>query len=117
MKSKTFENVFKDLKRSGAKACVISSIGGEPIAWFGTEKKSVELYSTLSAAILSASRILHREFNSSQPYEILSKAQDSVMIIREINEDSIFVILSDKLDETLSNACEKAHKELRGVMK
>ena len=117
MRSKTFENVFKDLKRHGAKACVICSIGGAPVAWFGTEKKSVELYSTLSAAIVSASRILHREFKSSVPHEIVSTAKDSLMIIREINEDSIFVVLTDEGDETLYKACEKAQKELRGVMR
>ncbi|GEM_PF-3153029 len=117
LKSKAFENVFRDLKRSGANACVISSTGGVPVAWFGTEKKSVDLYSTLSAAIISAARILHKEFNSSPPMEVISTSKDSVMIITEINEDNIFVVLSNKKSEELSKACEKASKELRGVMK
>lgn len=117
MKSKAFEDVFKDLKRGGAKACVISSMEGIPIAWFGTEKKSVELYSTLSAAVMSASAILHKEFNSSRPNEIISDSKDAVMIIREVGDGHIFIVFTDKMTEELSKACNKADKELRGVMK
>ena len=117
LKSKAFENVFKDLKRGGAKACVISSMEGVPIAWFGTEKKSVDLYSTLSAAVMSASVILHKESNTHRPTEVISHSKDSAMIIRYIGDDHIFVVLSDRLSEELSNACDKAEKELRGVMK
>ncbi len=116
LKSKAFENVFKDLKRGGAKAGVICAMEGVPIAWFGTEKKSVDLYSTLSAAVMSASAILHREFGDSRPEEIVSRSKDTVMIIRDIGNDYIFVVFSDKMSEELSNACDRAEKELRGVM-
>jgi predicted regulator of Ras-like GTPase activity (Roadblock/LC7/MglB family) len=116
LKSKTFESVFKDLKRNGARICVISSMSGVPVAWFGTEKKSVELYSTLSAAMISAGRILHKEADSSGPYEVISRSRDSIMAIKEINDDSIFLVISDKMSEELSKACERASKELRGVM-
>ncbi len=116
LKSKTFEEVFKNLKNHGAKGCVIASSGGLPIAWFGLEKKSVELFSTLSAAIMSASRILHRDVGKSSPQNIISEGKDSFMVLQEINDDAIIVIFGEKKKDEMFNAIKKAAKELRGVV-
>ena len=116
LKSKIFEEVFENLKNHGAKACVIASGRGAPIAWFGLEKKSVELFSTLSAAMISASRILHRDANRAPPENIISESSDLYMIINDISDDAIIVVFGEK-KESVMEAVKKARKELRGVMK
>lgn len=116
MRSKTFEKVFGNLKNNGANACVIASSRGVPIAWFGLKKKSVELFSTLSAAIISASRILHQDADSSPPDNVVSESSDSYMIINSIGDDAIMVVFGEKKG-SIMEAAKKAKKELRGVMK
>ncbi len=111
-----FENLFKDLKRHEAMACVIASSRGTPVAWFGLDKKSVDIFSSLSAAMFGAAKVLHKEAEIGSPELVLSQAEGSFIIFRGINDRLVLVVIGRGDENTLSDGIEKALKDFRGVV-
>ncbi len=111
-----FENLFKDLKKHEALACVIASSRGMPVAWFGLDKKSVDIFSSLSAAMLGAAKVLHKEADIGFPEIVLSQAKDSFIIFRGIDDRLVLVVMGRGNENALSDGIEKALKDFRGVV-
>ena len=116
MKSSMYEGLFKALKKENAKACVISSMRGAPIAWYGLERKKIDVFSALSAAMYGAAVVLHRESEIPSPDIVLSNSRESFLIIKGMENGTILVVVGEGNRDKLSKNVDKVIKEFRGVV-
>ncbi len=115
MRSSAYENLFRSLKKQNAKACIISSMRGTPIAWYGLEKKKIDVFSALSATVYGASSVLHREAGLPVPDTTLSYSKDFFLLIRSLDDGNVLAVLAEGDHEKLSRKVDMAIKECRGV--
>jgi len=115
MRSSRYEYLFRNLKKQNAKACVISSTRGVPIAWFGLEKKKIDIFSALSATVYGASSALHKEAGLSSPDTALSYSEKSFLLIKPMHDGTVLAVLGSGDHEKLSKKVDKAIEESGGV--
>ena len=110
-----YEGLFKELKKERAEACVISSMRGTPIAWYGLERKKIDVFSTLSAAVYGASVVLHRESGMNHPEVVVSDSKDSFLLIKGLDDSTIMAVVGKGDRDSFSKEIEKTLKKFRGV--
>lgn len=115
LKSSMYEGLFKELKKEHAEACVISSMRGTPIAWYGLEKKKIDVFSTLSAAVYGASVVLHRESGIKSPDIVISDSKDSFLLIKGIDDSTVLTVVGKGDRDKFSRDIDRTIKKFRGV--
>ena len=115
MKSSMYEGLFKALKKENVKACVVSSMRGAPIAWYGIERKKIDVFSALSAAMYGASTVLHKENGLPSPELVVSSSKDSFLIVKGIDSGTILAAVGEGNRDEMSKTMDKLIKEFRGV--
>jgi len=87
------------------------SKNGVPIASHLEDKKINESFSTLSATILGANEVIFSEFERKEPELIIGRSEDSILLIKEIDSNTVLSVLADsdnkeemieKMDEIIS---------------
>jgi predicted regulator of Ras-like GTPase activity (Roadblock/LC7/MglB family) len=112
MENIEYEVLFRSLKKQHIKACLISSLRGTPIAWYGINRDKLDIFSALSAAIYGASSVLHRENGAPNPHFIISASGDSFLLIGSLDKEAVIAVVGEgdgnKISKKLEDIIEHA---------